>query len=399
MALRSCRLSGSALYKQSKWLSVIVQLQCSLRERKCILAAMLNALDGEQRRCPFPCPAGIAAPPLIFRQLFKLLLRELGIYSCRLPNSSSPAIPSHYPQAAVQLQARQGDHHEDHQGINDQVPDALICRAGSGASTGWPRWWVGFSQRIIIKSLAGQQPLAAAVDACLARAYANAWRSVGMDWSNKIAVVALIVALVAAYTAHTVRRQLKLDDWTPTRKWKKLAAKPRREPTPVQYTFGRDVGESERRFFEDTTRLAEGLNDLYGNSSWSFQDAKEPRTTEGGRTGAVRLIHIWHGEVSTGMLGISTRHYDVAKRAPVYITFTLSNARMFAGSDVVNLALEAAHLVCSTADALVDARLQIHRAMIANLWQIDGDDPGNEIEVSFTGTLSDHIVGSARELR
>ena len=213
-----------------------------------------------------------------------------------------------------------------------------------------------------------------------------------MVWFQALAIVSFALALGLAWELLGIRKHLNLADWTPTRSWKKRFGGKRHTPRHSPDQVSDRADEHDRRFYRDTSRIADWLNDLYADTPWAFENTGRLEAALGSETGSEREIVGWYNGVQTCWIKLSTTSYEPRHHQPVRVDFELINGRMYGGREVLGLAQSVAGLVCATPEELCEARDQIHSAMIDAMWQLGGEFGNPQLEIHFSGALQDHVI-------
>lgn len=211
-----------------------------------------------------------------------------------------------------------------------------------------------------------------------------------MSWMERVGLAVIILALVREIWV--IRKHLNLDDWTPTRRWKKQFDANRREPIHQLDRVPLNAEPDDLRFFHDTSMIVHWLNDIYKDTPWSFESTGELEESFASENGAERKIKLWYNQVKTGRISISKIRM---KTSTVYVKFSLINSRMYPGLKVHGIADSLAQLVSKTPEEIREARDQIQTVMIDNVWQLGTEFGNSELEFHFTGQLKDHLLPSS----
>lgn len=215
-----------------------------------------------------------------------------------------------------------------------------------------------------------------------------------MSWGESVTIGLAVAVITIALLREiwVIRKHLNLDDWTPTRKWKKQFDGSRRVPKHQPDRIPQNANANERNFFRDTSMIVHWLNDAYTDTPWSFESTGELLMSYETDNGAEREIVLWYNEVKTGWISFSS--WGV-KNSSVHVKLSLINARIYPGIEVFGIATSLAQLVSETPAALHEARDQIQTVMIDSMWQKNRDFGNPELKFRFTGQLKDHILPSS----
>jgi hypothetical protein len=212
-----------------------------------------------------------------------------------------------------------------------------------------------------------------------------------VDWIDRLSIFLAVVVFFLAVMIFEIRRHLNLDDWTPSRKWKKRFAGSRRQPNCQPDEVPSLADERDTLFFQRTSKMADWLNSLYSETPWSFENTGRLEASLGSENGAERLIQVWYNQQRTGRIYMSTFHRP-RKGPTINVKLDLANSRMFDGSDVAQLGMSLAYLVCDTREEVQNAHDQIQSSMINAMWQVNREFGNPELVFSFNGQLTDLLA-------
>lgn len=208
-----------------------------------------------------------------------------------------------------------------------------------------------------------------------------------------LAIASLAMVLWLMWEVTSIRKHLHLQDLTPSSSWRRRFNSHKHRPRHVPDTLPRDVGERNRRFFEDTKYVVNWLNEIFAETPWSFENDKASGVSS---DRAVREIVGWYNEVKTCRIALSSEHYEADGDRRADVAFNLLNCRAYDGMTVINLAQAAAALVCHTEAALTEAQDLIQSKMIDVMWQVGGDIGNPPLEMEFSGQLWKHVINWRR---
>lgn len=206
-----------------------------------------------------------------------------------------------------------------------------------------------------------------------------------MDWYQSFSVSALFLSAVLLWQVQKIRKHIHLDDTTPTRKWKKRIEGKRYVPKYIPDQVPSRADKRDIAFYRDTADITKYLNAIYSETPWAFQDTGKLDGGLGSEKGAEREIEVWHNQVKTAWISLSSRGYGQGELSHVFVYLDLINGRIFDGHEIHGLAQTVASLVCNTTDELRAAETSIHRTMIDAIWQIGGAFGNPSIEFRFMG--------------
>ncbi|HUQ36939.1 MAG TPA: hypothetical protein VM144_11245 [Aestuariivirga sp.] len=203
-----------------------------------------------------------------------------------------------------------------------------------------------------------------------------------VDWFQTAAVVALGLS---AITGWTVAQHLNIDHLAPRRSWQKRVRGLRHKPKhkPDQVPIHADV--DDRRFYTDLYPVADYLNQVYGDSPWSFENNGR-LNCKGFDSNAEREIEVWYNQQKTGKIKLSCISYGHERYGGITAQLHLTNGRLFAGNEVVGLAQTVGQIVTGTPEEDRAIKASILTAMVDAMWQ-QGDEANvnPELELSFEG--------------
>ena len=206
-------------------------------------------------------------------------------------------------------------------------------------------------------------------------------------WYQVIAVIALVVSGVTAWDVRKLDIQLHLGNLVPTKKWKKAVSGPKYLPVHKPDRVPGGAGPDDRRFYRDFALVADYLNEIYKEGSWSFENTGRLKmANHGSENGTEREILIRFNQQKTGTIRLSCSHYRREHPRDIRANLILVNGRVFGGREVFQLAQSVGDIVTEEADILQASNINIMRAMIDTMWQVGEEAPGNpELNVTFTG--------------
>jgi hypothetical protein len=206
-----------------------------------------------------------------------------------------------------------------------------------------------------------------------------------MDWYQSLSVIALTLSVGLLWEVQKIRKHIHLDDMTPTRKWKKRIEGKRYVPKHIPDQVPSGAGKRDIAFYRDTVGITKYLNAIYSETPWAFQDAGKLDGGLGSEKGAERTIEVWHNQIKTAWICLSSIDYGDRESSYVSAELDLINGRIFDGHEIHGLAHTVASLVCTTTDERQAAETSIHRTMIDAMWQVGGKFGNPSTEFLFRG--------------
>ncbi len=212
-----------------------------------------------------------------------------------------------------------------------------------------------------------------------------------MDWSLRIAVFALILAIFATWRAEELARFFHVADNKPNKFWKKKISAKKHfvSHRPDDKTVLAHADDRDLQFLADFWGFADYLNEVYLNTPWSFENSGRVESGLGTEHGASRTIEVRYNEQQAGTIETSSFGYG---NRPVRVEINLVNARHFQSHDVLGLAGTVSELICN-ADNLPIMRQQIYEAMLNCMWEVGPQVIGNpEFEFAVYGNAEAWII-------
>lgn len=205
-------------------------------------------------------------------------------------------------------------------------------------------------------------------------------------WQNWIGTIVAMAAVYAAVEVMRLKKHIRIDDYTPTRKWKKAVSGPRYVPKHLPDEVPEHASEADWQFYQDFARVADFLNSLHKEEPWSFQDTG--RLGGGYGEEAERNIEIRYNQQLTGWVGLTSVSYgEDSVLGNVQLRLHLMNARVFRAEDIFGMAQSLAQVVCDTPQEILDSKQQAVQQMVKAMWQVGEEAEANpELWLFFSGT-------------
>ena len=211
---------------------------------------------------------------------------------------------------------------------------------------------------------------------------------------SNLALASFIIAASSLWLSIKIWRHLDLDSQMSTKKWRKAINGPKFSVQLKSDLHPRGTTQSQAAFFNDSASVAKHLNLRLADTRWAFEESGKLSIDH---YGAEREIYVRYNMQRTGSVSMEADGYESKNQyneGQIRCRFSLINARFFEFSEVFQIAVGLAGLICDE-DKLESEKISIALTALQTVWPIGKEAFGNPpFEYSIRGN---HLKLVARE--
>ena len=211
---------------------------------------------------------------------------------------------------------------------------------------------------------------------------------------SNLALAALILAASSLWLSMKIWRHFDLENQMSTRKWRKAINGQKFSVQHKSDLHPQGTTQAQAAFFNDTALLAKYLNLQLAYTPWAFEESERLSIDH---YGAEREIYVRYNMQRTGSIAMEADGYESEhpySAGQIRCRFSLINARFFEFSEVFQIAVGLAGLVCDE-EKIETEKISIALTALQTGWRIGKEAFGNPtFEYSVRGN---HLKVIARE--